>query len=309
MTLQQLEYLLALDDCRHFVQAAEKCFVTQPTLSMQIQKLEDELGIKLFNRNHKPIKPTRAGSRVIARARRIIGEVRDLERFLDEEKESLEGEFRLGIIPTLAPYILPLFLPAFIRDYPQTRLKVLEMQTADIVVALKAETLDLGLLVSPLEDGNIREMHLFHEPFLLYLPDNHPLVESQLIQATRLDPRQMLILTEGHCFRNQVLNICKDDSPTTTSGFFYESGSIETLKKMVDKGLGYTLVPQLSVDPLIHDPKIKTFAPPVPVREIALATSFAFNRPKLLNTLAQCILSNLPEQQQTTTPNQRIPIY
>ena len=294
MTLQQLEYLVALDDCRHFVQAADRCFVTQPTLSMQIQKLEEEMGLKLFNRNHKPLKPTRAGEAVIARARGILGRVRELEKFLITEKDSLEGELRLGVIPTLAPYLLPLFLPTFLEQFPQLQLKVYEMQTSVIIESLKNETLDLGLLVSPLEDPSISEMPLFEEPFLLYLPQGHTLSEAKQVNPARLDPRQLLILTEGHCFRNQVLNICQEDRPGATSGFLYESGSIETLMRMVDTGMGYTLIPMLSAREDTPTERIRGFSHPRPVREISLATSASFHRHKALNAMAQSILRAIP---------------
>lgn len=294
MTLQQLEYLVALDDCRHFVQAAERCFVTQPTLSMQIQKLEEEMGIKLFNRHQKPLKPTRAGEAVIARARGILSQVRGLKSYLDDERDSLEGDLRLGVIPTLAPYLLPLFLPLFMAQYPQIRLKVYEMQTEAIVEALKNATLDAALLVTPLEDPTIGGEALFEEPFLLYLPHDHPLQRHPQVNPIQLDPRQLLILTEGHCFRNQVLNICREDQRVATTGFNYESGSIETLIRMVDTGMGYTLVPLLSVGENLDRQRIREFTEPRPVREISLVPSPGYHRSKVLTAVAGSLRKAVP---------------
>lgn len=308
MTLQQLEYLVALDDCRHFVQAAERCFVTQPTLSMQIQKLEEEMGIKLFNRNQKPLKPTRAGAAVIGRARGILNQVRELKSFLDNERDSLAGELRLGVIPTLAPYVLPLFLPQFMEQYPQIRLKVYEMQTDAIVEALKTGTLDAGLLVTPLEDPAFSGIPLFEEPFLLYLPENHALSAHQLISPSQLDPRQLLILTEGHCFRNQVLNICQEDQAVGSTGFKYESGSIETLIRMVDTGMGYTLVPLLSVGETVARERIREFAEPRPVREISLIPSGGYHRHKVIQALAGSLRQAVPLEMLAEQKKNRIRI-
>lgn len=307
MTLQQLEYLIALDDCRHFVQAAERCFVTQPTLSMQVQKLEEEMGVKLFNRSHKPLKPTRTGEAVIGRARSILNQVSELKGFLEGEKDSLSGEMRLGVIPTLAPYVLPLFLPSFIEQYPLVRLKVFEMQTHAIVEALKNGTLDAGLLVTPLEEGSMEGMPLFEEPFLLYLPDNHPLSENKLISPSQLDPRQLLILTEGHCFRNQVLNICGDRLNAGT-GFNYESGSIETLIRMVDTGMGYTLVPLLAVGGNVAAERIREFTEPRPVREISLIPAPGFHRQKVLEALEGSLRQAAPREMFSAQPKNRIRI-
>jgi LysR family transcriptional regulator, hydrogen peroxide-inducible genes activator len=306
MTLQQLEYIVALDTCRHFVKAAEKCFVTQPTLTMQIQKLEEDMGIKIFNR--KPLQPTREGEKIINHAYRVLREVNQIREFVKYRKEDMHGEFRLGVIPSLAPYLLPLFLNYFIHCYPHTRLKVYEMQTVDLVAALRSDNLDLGLLVTPLMHRDLQEIPLFDEPFLLYLPENHPLSNIKTATPDLLDTSEMLVLTEGHCFRNQLLNICSETTRKINNNFYYESGSIETLKRMVDKGMGYTIVPALSVNEPFDSSRVKPFAHPQPVREVSLVSSYSFTRHALKKKLADCIRTSIPMTLKEIPAGRKIPI-
>jgi LysR family hydrogen peroxide-inducible transcriptional activator len=295
MTLQQLEYLVALDDHRHFVKAAESCFVTQPTLTMQLKKLEDEIGLQLIDRQKKPLRPTAAGEQIIRKARQIIGEVGDLKAFVSNETEEFDGEFTLAVIPTLAPYILPLFLPSFIQDFPSTKLVIQEMQTSQILEALQKGSLDMGLLVTPLEEKHIREIPLFHESFCLYLPKNHPLQKEKKISSKSLDSEAMLFLEEGHCFRDQALSICSRRSKKNLHAFEYRSGSIETLKSLVRENLGYTLVPKLSVLHDLKDKHVKEFIDPVPVREVSLAVHKNFSKEALIEAVRDSILKSLPK--------------
>ena len=247
MTLQQLEYIVALDDHRHFVKAAEHCFVSQPNLTMQVKKLEDEIGVKIFDRSKKPIQPTPIGIEILQRARRILRESKQLSAFVNHEKETLEGEFSIGIIPTVAPYLLPAFLPRFIEENPRLHLKISELQTGQIISRLRQGTIDIGVLATPLNEENIIEHTLYYEPFLLYLPDDHRLVNKAFLLADDLETRDLLVLNEGHCFREQTLSICGRSQKGDGIGFDYQSGSIEALKNLVKKGVGYTLVPELSV--------------------------------------------------------------
>lgn len=295
MTLQQLEYLIALDDYRHFVKAAESCFVTQPTLTMQLKKLEDEIGLQLFDRQKKPLRPTEAGEQIIRKARQIIGEVGDLKAFVSNETEEFDGEFTLAVIPTLAPYILPLFLPNFIQEYPSTKLIIQEMQTAQILDALQKGALDMGLLVTPLEEKHIREIPLFEEPFYLFLPEKHPLQNIKKIDPKELDSETMLFLEEGHCFRDQALSICSNRTSKNKPAFEYKSGSIETLKSLVRENLGYTLVPKLSILDNLHDKHVKEFTEPIPVREVSLAVHKSFSKEALIEALRDSILKALPK--------------
>ncbi len=294
MTLQQLEYIIALDNYRHYVTAAEKCFVSQPNLTMQIKKLETEIGIKIFERNKKPLHPTLQGHQIILKARQILREVNQLKEFVSTEKESLEGEFTIGIIPTLAPYLLPLFLKSFIKKHPKTHLKIQELQTEQIIKKLHNGTLDIGILVTPLEEKHLREIPLFHEPFLLFAPKDHELIKSQNITPNELDPNEILILDEGHCFREQTLAICNKDSSDTNLGFNYQSGSIEALKGLVKQGMSYTLIPELSIQNNLDSEHIKRFESPEPVREVSIAVHNSFTKEALIEHLHQAISKAIP---------------
>ena len=296
MTLQQLEYIIALDSYRHFVTAAEHCFVTQPTLTMQVKKLEEEIGVKIFDRSSKPLRPTDAGTYIISKARQILREVEHLKAYLMEERELLHGEFTLGIIPTLAPYVLPIFLPEFIKANPTTHLKIQELQTEQIIERLKKGTLDIGLLATPLGDKTIREIPLFYEPFLVYLPDDHPWMKKEKIPGDYLDIENMLIMEEGHCFRDQALAICSSQPAKRQSGFYYESGSIEALKGLVRRGLGYTLVPEFSVIDELSSPRVKRFKGPEPVREVSLVVHNTFTKEALINQLHEIINGSVPDR-------------
>lgn len=294
MTLQQLEYIVALDNHRHFVTAAEHCFVTQPTLTMQVQKLEEETGVKIFDRSRKPLVPTAAGEQIIRRARLILEEVSRLKAAVHHETESAEGAFRVGIIPTLAPYLLPLFLPSFIKANPQTHLRIQELQTEQIIARLTSGAIDIGILVTPLEEKKLREIPVFREPFLLYLPPGHSLLKEKEVRATDLDPKELLVLEEGHCFREQALAICRFPRNSKTLGFDYESGSIETLKSLVDGGMGYTLVPELSVEHNTSAKRLRRFAGQQPVREVSIVVGTAFTRERLIELLHDSLQENLP---------------
>jgi LysR family transcriptional regulator, hydrogen peroxide-inducible genes activator len=295
MTLQQLEYVVALDSHRNFVIAANKCFVTQPTLTMQLKKMEDEIGVLIFDRNKKPVQPTLAGERIIMKARQILQEVDQLKAFLSNERESLHGSFAIGIIPTLAPYLLPLLLPSFNQENPVTYLQIYEQQSEEIIRGLKNNTIDIGILVTPLKEKSIREIVLFQEPFLLYHPLDHQFAKANKVKPEMLHLSEMLILDEGHCFRNQTLNICNSETNKNNLGFNYQSGSIETLKNLVNKNLGYTLVPELSVHSRHDHTQIKRFESPEPVREISLAVHKSFTKELLIEKLRNIILKQIPD--------------
>lgn len=295
MTLQQLEYIVALDEYRHYVTAAEHCFVSQPNLTMQIKKLEEEIGVRIFDRDKKPLEPTEIGKEVLMRARQILRESRRLIEFVNQEKESMEGEFKIGIIPTLAPYLLPLFLPSFMRENPKVHLKIQELQTAQIITQLEHGIIDIGFLVTPLHKNSIREIPLFYEPFLLYLPDNHRFIKEKLIVADDLDPKEVLVLDEGHCFRDQALSICGAKN-SSSIGFDYQSGSIEALKNLVEQGIGYTLVPELSVINELDSAHIKRFSHPEPVREVSIVVHSSYIKESFINGLKATIQKAIPKR-------------
>ncbi|GHA75146.1 hydrogen peroxide-inducible genes activator [Pontibacter akesuensis] len=300
MTLVQLEYLVAVDTHRHFATAAEHCHITQPTLSMQLQKLEEEMGVQLFDRSRVPVRPTEIGHEIIAQARVVLAESRKIQEIVQDQKQELSGELRIGVIPTLAPYLIPLFITGFLEKNPHVRVVVQELMTSQIVEKLNHELLDVGLLVTPLENKTIKELPLFYEAFVAYINSKHPLAQQKAITADQLDLNELWVLNEGHCFRSQVLNICnRGGSMANGQGghLDYKSGSLETLKRIVETQHGLTLLPELSVLDLAED-KLKLvhgFQEPQPLREVSMVVHRSFLKRKLIEALKQEIISSIPE--------------
>ena len=299
MTLTQLEYIVALDTNRHFVQAAEKCFVTQPTLSMQVQKLEDELGIKIFDRTKQPVIPTEIGASVIAQARIILREANRIKHLINEQKDSMTGEIRIGIIPTLAPYLLPPLFKHMREKYPQLHLIIKETITEEVIHELKNNRLDCGLVVTPLKDASIKEDVLFYEELFVYVSKKNALYDKKYVLATEIDPSQLWLLEEGHCFRSQILNLCELRKHSDLH-FKYETGNIETLKRMVDKSNGITILPELAVMEFSKTKMklVKRLKEPSPAREVSLVTHRDHIKTKLIKTLKEEILTIVPRQMQ-----------
>lgn len=291
MNLQQLEYIVALDVHRNHARAAAHCNVSQPTLSMMVKKLEGELGIKIFERGH-PLKPSSQGEIIISRARQILLEVRNLREFVRNEKESIEGEFRLGVIPTLAPYLLPRFVNDFLAKHPQTSFTVVEMHTEEMIRNLKSGRLDVGILVTPLDDKEIREVPIFYEPILLYTSQKLKYYDQAKVSLKSLSTDNLLLLEEGHCFRGQVMNLCPAKGKPSNRQLNYQSGSFETLKAMVDNDYGYTLIPELAVD--TRKKQVKRFLAPEPVREVSLVVHARFVKDTLIARLRDAILKAIP---------------
>jgi LysR family transcriptional regulator, hydrogen peroxide-inducible genes activator len=291
MNLQQLEYIVALDIHRNHAKAADHCHVTQPTLSMMVKKLEAELGVKIFDKS-QPLKPTKSGEIVLARARQILQEVKNLKEFIRNEKDSIEGEYRLGVIPTLAPYLLPRFLNAFLEKHPAASFTVMELQTQEIVRLLKTNRLDMGILVTPLDDRDIREVPIFYEPILLYTSENLKYFRQEKVNLKSLNYENLLLLEEGHCFRGQVENLCSAKNKKIHHQLNYQSGSFETLKAMVDNNYGYTLIPELAVN--VKSKQVKHFTAPEPVREVSLVVHNSFMKEMLLEKLREAILKAIP---------------
>lgn len=292
MTLQQLLYIVALADHRHFVRAAAACHVTQPTLTMQVRKLEEELDVELFDRRTHPVRPTEVGARVVAQARVVLREAEQLTALVDELHTGFHGVYRIGVIPTLAPYLLPLFLAAFAGTHPDIHLQVDERKTSRILKALRRGGLDLGILVTPIDAPDLEVVPLFQEPFLAYLPTGHALRRKRRLERGDLEGRAMWVLGEGHCFREQALSLCDRPSSGGHENVLYESGSIETIKNLVRRGSGMTLVPALSVE--ADDPHVRRFAPPEPVRQVSLVVRRPFVRRRLLEELAGAIRRSVP---------------
>lgn len=297
MTLQQLEYIVAVDQHRHFGRAAEACFVTQPTLSMMIQKLEQELNVQLFDRRQQPVAPTTIGREIIEQARRVLAEARRLQELVRERCEEIGGTIRLGIIPTLAPYLLPHFLRRFLRHYPGISLEIEEMTTTSIIEHLRDERLDLGLLVTPLQADGIAEWPLFYERFYVYVSEAEPLFQKQYLLPANLNPSKLWILEEGHCFRSQVLNLCqlRDDRPNGDR-LKIEAGSFETVMRLVEHYQGLTVIPELLVLQLSENKRqrVREFADPAPVREVSLVALEHFPRRRVVDALRSVIIDAIP---------------
>ena len=299
MNLQQLDYIIAVDTYRHFLKAAEKCFVTQATLSMMIQKLEDELGVKIFDRSKKPVMPTDIGKKIIAQARRIAGEAARIKELIKEEKAVVSGELRIGIIPTLAPYLLPLFLKQFVTNYPAVKLLISEYTTTAIVKRLKSGQLDAGILVTPLKDASIKEQVLFYEKYYLYVNDKESGFNKQYVLPADIDINRLWLLEEGHCMRTQILNFCElKKQHEVDEQLHYEAGSIETLKNLVEKNFGITIIPELATHNLSNAQKkrLRYFKPPTPVREISIAIHREYVKDRLIEILKETILKAMPEE-------------
>lgn len=300
ITLTQLEYIVAVERHGSFRQAAKSCFVTQPTLSMQIQKLEEELGVLIFDRSEQPIRATPIGRRVIEQAAVVLTQTQRITAIIDETKETLEGELRLGVIPTMAPYMLPLFLPVFANDFPRLRLHVEESKTDDIVIALRRGHLDVGLLATPLDEALIDEHPIFVEPFYVYAAESSELASRAEISEADLAGERMLLLTEGHCLRTQMEQVCgaRDAELHREGGSLdFESGSIETLCRLVERGLGYTVIPHLArSSTATRAGKVIPFTAPEPGREVSLCVHASFARRAVLERLTRTIRDSLPRE-------------
>lgn len=298
MTLQQLEYALAIGRTGSFVMAAEQCFVTQPTLSMQVKKLEDEIGITIFDRSRQPVTVTDAGKLFLDQARVVIREKSRLMEVLSSARGEVAGTFRLGIIPTLAPYLVPLFLTKFVEKYPGVHLEVEEVTTAMITERLKKETLDAGILATPLDEPQLHETFLFNEPYVAYLSKKHSLWIKKQLRAEDIDSGDVWLLSDGHCMKNQVLQLCKrkNENPNGTS-FEFRSGSIETLRRMVETGTGMTILPWLAVPALSakQQEAVRYFRTPEPVREISIVTHRAQLKRAIVDALSEVISNTLPK--------------
>ncbi|TCC97503.1 LysR family transcriptional regulator [Pedobacter hiemivivus] len=297
MTLVQLEYIVAVDTYRSFVGAAEKCFVTQPTLSMQVQKLEEMLNVKIFDRSKQPVVPTEIGSQIIEQARLVLQESQKIKEIINNQQQEVSGELKVGIIPTVAPYLLPRVISAMMAKYPDLKLLIWEYTTEDIIHHLKTGVLDCGILATPLGDNNIAELPLYYENFVTYISKNSKLYKKKTIDSEDLEDENIWLLNEGHCMRSQVLNICRSTSQNRLQGLTYNTGSVETLIRMVDMNNGATLLPELALEELNSRQlsKVRHFKSPEPVREISLATHKNFIKKRMLNALKDEILAVIPK--------------
>lgn len=291
MTISQLKYVLAVAEYQNFTLAAEKCFVTQPTLSMQIQKVEEELSILIFDRTKKPIQLTDIGQKIVNQAKNIVNEADRIQDIVEQQKGFIGGEFRLGIIPTIMPTLLPMFLNNFIKKYPKVKLIIEELNTNEIIAKLNAGHLDAAIAATPLMEEKIKEVVLYFEPFVAYIPENHVYYPKKVIEVQDLNLNEILLLQDGHCFRDGILNLCKNNEKSETNHFRIESGSFETLIKLVDEGLGITLLPYLHTMDLSENnqKKLRHFAEPKPAREVSLIYPKSELKIHIINALRNSI--------------------
>lgn len=302
MTITQLEYIVAVDTYRSFVTAAEKCFVTQPTLSMQIQKLEDNLGVKLFDRTKQPVIPTEIGIEVINQARVLLAESEKIKEIISDRQKELSGELKVGIIPTIAPYILPKIITSFIEKYPQVKLVVWEQTTEQIIQQLKMGMIDCGILSTPLHEASLTEIPVFYENFVAYVSRDSNLFKKKSIQPDDIDVEEIWVLNEGHCMREQVLNICQRRKSTRGFQHFeYNTGSVETLKRMVDQNKGATILPELALADLTEKQldRVRYFKSPEPAREVSIVIPRNFLKRRMIEALKNEILEFIPKRLKT----------
>lgn len=297
MTLQQLEYILAVNQFRHFAKAAEYCRVTQPTLSAMIQKLEEELDTRIFDRSQQPVCPTPVGIHIIEQAQNILVQANRIKNIIEEEKHSLTGTFKLGILPTVAPYLLPRFFPQLMKKYPDLDIRVVEMKTNDIKKALQTGEIDAGIVASLAGMEELQQTPLFYEQFFAYVSREDALFNNELIRTSDLNGEQLWLLDEGHCFRDQLVRFCQMKS-ARASQLAYHLGSMETFMRMVESGKGVTFIPELAVLQLGDAQKelVRSFAIPCPTRQVVLLTNKNFIRHTLLEVLVKEIKLSVPKE-------------
>lgn len=298
ITLIQLEYIIAIDTYRHFATAAEKCFVTQPTLSMQVKKLEEHFDLKIFDRTKQPVVPTLAGEKIIAQARIVLQESVRIEQIIQEEKNDVTGELRVGVIPTISPYLLPLFTGKLKKQNPNLHLIVNEIVTEEIIRQLKKDIIDVGILVTPVNESGINELPLYYEEMLIYSSKDHRFSGNTSIKIKDIAASDIWLLNDGHCFRHQVVNLCDlHEMGQTDLPFEFEGGSLDTLIKIIDKEGGFTLIPELAAIEMQDDRRIqvRNFSNIIPLREVSLVYTRKYEKAKLLQLIAETIKSTIPQ--------------
>lgn len=305
MTLQQLEYIIAVDKLRNFTKAADYCRVTQPTLSAMIQKLEEELGVKIFDRNQQPICPTVIGNIVIKQAHEVLLQANHIKEIIAEEKSSLGGSFKLGILPTIAPYLLPRFVPLLAKKYPQLDIRMAEMKTSEIKAALLSGDIDAGILADLDGLSDYSKESLFYEQFYAYVSKESALSGNNVVRTSDLANEQLWLLDEGHCFRDQMVKFCQLKS-AKASQIAYNLGSMETFMRMVESGKGVTFIPELAVLQLSESQRqlAHEFAIPKPTRHIIMLTNKNYIRQQLISAIAHEIKQSVPKSMLSLRANQ-----
>ena len=312
MTLVQLEYLLAVYRYKSFSKAAEKSYVTQPTLSMQIQNLEQELGLILFDRSKKPIQATDQGLKIIEQAQKVLAEVNHVYDIKDSLNKEVGGEIRVGVIPTVSPYLLPLFASTFTKNYPKVKLKTEEMITEAIIQALLSDDIDIGIMATPLNESGVFEYPVYEEKMLVYAAPECELAKHDLIKVNDLDGNDLWLLNEGHCFRSQILNVCSSYKVNhEDSNFTFESGSIDTLIRMVDMQGGFTIIPELLLPYLSNRQKknVRSFEEPVPSRQISIVSRRKHLKQRQIEALKDEIIKGVGSHFASQESNEILAVY
>ncbi len=307
MTIQQLEYILAVDRFRHFGKAAEHCLVTQPTLSAMIQKLEEELEVKIFDRSLQPVQPTAVGRKIIDQARAVLTQSTKIKELVQEEGQSLSGVFRMAVLPTIAPYLLPRFFPKFMEDYPEIDIQMTEMKTQDVLNSLAAGKVDAAIIATAVDDKSLQAETLYYEQFLGYVSRKEPIFKNEMIRSTDISGERLWLLDEGHCFRDQLMRFCQLETVKLHQAA-YHLGSMETFMRIVEGGKGITFIPELALYQLCDQQKelVRPFAIPRPTREITLVTKKDFIRYSILKVLKDRIRKCVPKEMLVLQNTQRV---
>lgn len=302
MTITQLEYIIAVYTYGSFSEAASKCNVTQPTLSMQIQKLESELDAIIFRRDKFPINPTDIGTKIIEQAKHIIKEKERLNVIIQTEKGEFVGSFKVAIIPTISSYLLPMFLSNFTKKYPNIELIIDEVTTDEVISGLGKRYFDIGIIALRSSIDSVVSESLYYEPFVAFVPSDHKLMKKSKINQNDLNVNDFLLLKEGHCLRDQALSICKaseNDWVEKNNKVIFESGNLETLIKLVEQKFGMTLLPYLATKYIKERKKnnqLKEFSNPVPKREVGFIYTNTFIKKHFLHAIKEEILKVIPEE-------------
>ena len=296
MTIIQLEYLLAVANCGSFSLAAEHCFVTQPSLSMQVKSLEEELGVVLLDRSKKPVIPTEAGEVVLEQARQTLAAYNNIKEAVAELKGETSGKLRLGVIPTIAPYLLHKFIPAFVRDFPKVELEISEMITSDIVEALRRDRIDAALVAGGTCGEGIIEQELFNDRFFVYVSPDNPLYERHNIRIEDIDLNDLVILSPGNCMRDQIVELCQARRNMPTH-YTFESGSLDTLMRIVDCTQCLTVIPEMAIEyiPANRRDRVKLLAKGATSRKIVVAVRRTYVKRSIIHALTQTIMDNTPQ--------------
>lgn len=306
MTLQQLRYIVVLDQERHFARAAEQCAVTQPGLTIQLKNLEEEIGVKIFDRSRVPLKPTVIGEEIIEKARKVLREVDSIQNLVVNKKNDLQGTVNIGIIPTLSPYLVPLCIRQLEQAMPKMKFVIKESSTMELIKNLEIGRIDVAIMSTPTGNASLREFLLFQEPFVAYLHPQHPDLKAKTYQLREQDKLELLLLQEEYCFNAQLIDICSRGKKKGMEQSMYDINSIETLKNLVRASLGFAVVPWLSVMNELQDGYCKSFKDPVPVREISLVVSDSFTRKLLLEKMSETIWQCLPNTLKENRKHKRI---